>query len=613
MKRIVLISPPWPLFNSPSIQLGALKAFIKQRIPETEVKALHAYLSVAQALGYDLYDRISERTWLAESLYAALLYPDRTETISRFWERRASAAAFPKKPSFGALSRTIKDVSSRILDGEDWERCLLTGFSICFGQLTSSLYFVREIKQRAPSIKIVVGGSATAGDMGKGMLQTFPDLDFVVRCEGELPLLNLVKSLSDSQDSTNLSPVSGLISRDERAGSEEISQVSHLDELPIPDYGDYFRRLGCLGPEQVFLPRIPMEISRGCWWQKPLKPKGTSGCAFCNLNLQWQGYRAKSPERTIAELHALTEQHQILSVSFMDNLLPAKDQESLFKRIQGLGKDLSLFGEIRAATPRKVLAAMASAGMRQVQVGIEALSTGLLKKLNKGTTAMDNLEIMKNCETPGMPDLASNLILAFPSSNSRDVAETMANLEFAGPFRPLKGIPFWLGYGSPVWQHPGGYGIKKAGNHLFYKHFFPPEILKGLRLMIQGYQGGVRYQNHLWRPVKERLNKWRRSYLQFHESPGSDPILSYQDGGNFMIISERRSGDNDMTHRLKNTSRKIYLFCETQRSLPEILDRFPGFGEEKIMPFLRMMVDKRLMFNEEDRYLSLAVPIGGRK
>jgi hypothetical protein len=66
-----------------------------------------------------------------------------------------------------------------------------------------------------------------------------------------------------------------------------------------------------------------------------------------------------------------------------------------------------------------------------------------------------------------------------------------------------------------------------------------------------------------------------------------------------------------MTHRLKDTSRKIYLFCEKNRSLSQILARFPGFGEEKVRPFLNMMVDKKLMFREGERFLSLAVPNRG--
>jgi len=297
----------------------------------------------------------------------------------------------------------------------------------------------------------------------------------------------------------------------------------------------------------------------------------------------------------------------------MDNLLPSRDLGGLFKRVALLGKDLRLFAEIRATTSRNELSAMAAAGMREVQVGIEALSSRLLKRIQKGTSAIQNLEIMKNCEAPNLPRLNSNLILNFPGSGQIEVDETLANLEFALPFRPLKGIPFWLGYGSPVWQDPTAFGLKRVHNHPFYAKVFPPEILQVLVLIIQGYHGGLRHQQRLWRPVKQRLEEWKTAYSQLHQNPRSDPILSYQDGGNFLIIRQRRYGIDDMTHRLKGASRKIYLFCEKNRSMSQILARFPGFGEEKVRPFLSMMVDKRLMFREGERYLSLAVPIRGWK
>jgi ribosomal peptide maturation radical SAM protein 1 len=609
MNPIALISTPWPLFNRPSVQLGTLKAFVKQKIPALRVETHHAYLTIAEGLGYDLYGEISERTWLAESVYAALLYPDRTTTISRFWEKRCSGLPSVRTYDFHELLLKIEGSSAQILESEDWGEKILMGFSICLGQLTSSLYFIREIRKRAPDLKIVVGGSACAGALGESLIRTFPGIDFLISGEGEMPLVHLIKSLTANQDDNRMIPIPGLVTRHDDLPDHGISQVSDLDELPVPEYDDYFRQALALGQDRAFFPKIPMEISRGCWWRKSSGSGSTSGCAFCNLNLQWKGYRAKSHEKIVQELEILTHQYQILSVSFMDNLLPARGLEQLFRRIQEMRKELRLFCEIRATTPFEVLTAMGAAGMHEVQVGIESLSTGLLKKLNKGTTAMDNIEIMKNCETPGMPHLTGNLILTFPSSDDQDVQETLANLNFVLPFRPLKGIPFWLGYGSSVWQTPRQYGIKRIRNHPFYAHLFPPDVVQTLRLMIQGYQGEVRHQNRLWRPVREKIDQWRKSYIELHKDPGCDPILSFQDGRDFVIIRERRPGNFDMSHRLKGTSRQIYLLCRKQQSLTRILSHFPGFGEEKVIPFLRMMVEKRLMFKEGDRYLSLAVPL----
>ena len=66
---------------------------------------------------------------------------------------------------------------------------------------------------------------------------------------------------------------------------------------------------------------------------------------------------------------------------------------------------------------------------------------------------MENLEIMKQCEELGLVNTA-NLIVQFPGSDDRDVAETLKNLEFAQYFNPMKIARFWLGQGSPVQQNP---------------------------------------------------------------------------------------------------------------------------------------------------------------
>jgi hypothetical protein len=161
----------------------------------------------------------------------------------------------------------------------------------------------------------------------------------------------------------------------------------------------------------------------------------------------------------------LTGRYQTLSVAITDNVLPQKDSVEIFKQIGQLNMDLRLFGEVRATTPWMGLKVMRASGMQKVQIGIEALSSRLLKKLHKGTSAIQNLEIMKNCEALGIENI-SNLILQFPGSDGQDVTETLKVLEFAMPFYPLKAVNFWLGMGSPVWQNPKKFGVKAEHCHL---------------------------------------------------------------------------------------------------------------------------------------------------
>jgi ribosomal peptide maturation radical SAM protein 1 len=608
LERVILVSTPWPLYSRPSIQLGALKAYLKRHSAKLEVHALHAYLKVAESLGYKLYRAISERTWLAETVYGALLFPKRTKEIEKVFYREARGRPDLRKVDFKTTTSQVKNVSDALITSVDWERAGLAGFSICLCQLTSSLYFIKRIKQAFPNLPVVVGGSMFSGDTIHGLLEMFPEIDFVVNGEGELPLSQLVRHLSQAQGHENIPPIPGLVTpkTEESKLPASFCQADTLAELPPPDYDDYFDQLKAFDPEKTFFPTLPAEISRGCWWRRSQVPRKPTGCAFCNLNLQWDGYRSKTLSQVVSEIDHLTTKHKTLSVAFMDNLLPASGAREIFDGLGKLNKDFRLFAEIRASTPRHILKAMQVAGIHEVQVGIEALSTRLLKKLNKGTTAIQNLEIMKYCEELGIANV-SNLILHFPGSDDQDVQETLQNLEFALPFRPLRSVHFWLGLGSLVWQDPRAFGLKAVFNHPNYAALFPPDVFRSMRFMIQAYRGDLRHQRKLWQPVKKKVRAWKKAYAETHKGHSRAPILSFRDGRDFLIIRQKRLRAEPFTHRLVGTSRAIYLFCQRHRSLKSILGHFPGTSEDRIVPFLQMMVDKKLMFEENGKYLSLAV------
>ena len=127
--------------------------------------------------------------------------------------------------------------------------------------------------------------------------------------------------------------------------------------------------------------------------------------------------------------------------------------------------------------------------------------------------------------------------------------------------------------------------------------------------MIQAYRGDLGYQRKIWQPVLKKVATWHKIYTELHQGPRCSPILSLRDGGDFLILRQRRLNTEPLHHRLKGSSRLIYIFCSHHRSLKKIRDRFPAFAEDKIVAFLKMMVAKKLMFEENDRYLSLAVPV----
>ncbi|MBW2514284.1 MAG: radical SAM protein [Deltaproteobacteria bacterium] len=401
--------------------------------------------------------------------------------------------------------------------------------------------------------------------------------------------------------------IEGVVTRETPHDQGQIfSQLPDLGRLTTPDYDDYFKTLDTFSPARRFFPTLPVEASRGCWWKGAALEERTRGCAFCNLNLQWSGYRKRAFTEVVHDIDTLTERHQSLSVAFMDNVLPAESSGRLFAGLARLNKDLKMFSEIRASTPLRTLAKMRSSGMTEVQVGIESFSSKLLNKMNKGTSTICNMEIMKHCEALNLRN-ASNLMLCFPGSDEGDVTETMKNLEFALPFRPLKPVNFWLGLGSPVYQNPARFHIRSISNHPHYRVLFPEHVTKNVRFSMQSYRGDLLRQKRLWKPVEKKIQAWSQMYADLHRHPSAGPILSYREGGRFLVVRQRRLNADPLQHRLTGTSREIYLFCGKVRSFRRITSQFPELSEDKLMQFLRMMTGKRLMFEEQKKFLSLAV------
>ena len=548
---------------------------------------------------------------MAESIYAALLYPKRINKAADLFRKESVGNSILNSVRFNTLTAQVKKATDAFINRQNWGAFGLVGVSISFCQLTSALYIIQRIKRKFPGLMTVVGGASASGRTAYGLLKSFPQIDAVVIGEGELPLNQIIEQLRQSQSNIDLTRIQGVLTGEAIAAKDtrtEFAQMDTLNDLPVPDYDDYFQLLNTFDARKAFFPTLPVEISRGCWWKPTAKTGRVSGCAFCNLNLQWRGYRYKSPSQVIPEIDHLTRRHQSLSITITDNVLPRKGSVQIFKRIGSLNKDLRLFGEVRPTTPRLELIAMRDCGMQQVQVGIEALSSSLLKKLNKGTTVIQNLQIMKNCEALGIEN-RSNLILQFPGSDERDVTQTLNVLDFAKPFYPLKAVDFWLGLGSPVWQNPKRYGIKSVFNHPNWSYIFPEKIRQTVPLMIQSYRGDRVNQKKNWKSLKKKIFAWQMHYAEIQQGTDHRPILSYQDGREFIIIRQKYDRAQTHTHRLVGRSRSIYLFCDQHRSLKRICAQFPAIANDKILNFLKMMVAKKLMFEENDRYLSLAIRV----
>ncbi|MBP1726780.1 MAG: hypothetical protein H6Q51_2078 [Deltaproteobacteria bacterium] len=586
--RLGLFSMPWPLANRPSIQLATLKGYLNRYAPDVEVECHHPYLDVANLLGIKTYNRLAERTWVAEAVYAYLLNPDKGRKIMALWQREGGGKGDPTG-DLEELARSINRLHGSKHLALPWSTYDLVGLSISLSQLTSSLYLIWKIRALHPHCRIVVGGSNCSGELGGSLLAHIPEIDFVVSGEGELPLLDLIRGLRRGSLEGETECL-GLLWRDSRGEIRGggIQQISDLRKLPIPDYDHYFRDLGQQSAMGTLVPALPLETSRGCWWHRARPGAGGRACRFCNLNLQWEGYRRKGLGQVAREMETLASRHGSLRFFFVDNILNPPTTQGMFQRIAALGRSFEIFTEVRASVTRRQLLAMRRAGVTQVQIGVESLSPRLLKKLNKGTTVIQNIEVMKHCEELGIQH-HSNLILGFPGSDGDDVAETLENLTFVMPYQPLRKVRFWLGQNSPVALDPERFGIRRVANHPNYGILLPGSLGTSLCLMIKTYVGDRRRQHQLWRPVARAVADWQR----LHGRRGREPLLGFRDGGDFLLIRKRLGDSEPETYRLRGASRDIYRFCEERQTLGELHRQFPRFSLDRLQAFISDLVRRK--------------------
>src|SRR5205085_9603541 len=128
----------------------------------------------------------------------------------------------------------------------DWSRFRAVGFTSTFQQNVASFALARRIKESHPDVAILFGGANFDGPMGAAWMEAVPWIDFAVNGEADYAFPALLRALCHGGDPL---AVPGVIGR--RGGIVTAGQpgvpLETLDDLPIPDYREYFERAEDLG------------------------------------------------------------------------------------------------------------------------------------------------------------------------------------------------------------------------------------------------------------------------------------------------------------------------------------------------------------------------------
>ncbi|MFH1829516.1 MAG: RiPP maturation radical SAM C-methyltransferase [Pseudomonadota bacterium] len=570
--KFLLVSLPWATYQGPSLPIGTLAAYAQNKGFDVEAKHLH--LKAAALFGLEIYDHYSYHTFVGDAISAAILFPEKEKELVEYCECCVK----------GAKSHLIdlKHALKRIYEEVDWAKYDVVGFTTSYRQIFTSLIIAKWIKRDYPEVRIILGGRLVSGAQGHSIIKLFPQIDYCVDGEGEIALVSLLDEMRHANADFE-AKVPGLIYRkEEEIYANPRQHLESLEDMPDPDYRHYYKTIDKHPSlKNSALPLyLPIEASRGCNYR----------CAFCSHNIFYGNNRNRPPKEVASSIQRLTDLYRISSIIFMDLTVQPEHSEKLFAHIAAQKRDYKIFCEMRANISKEVLLMMKQAGLSAVQVGIEALDTRLLKKINKGTRLIDNLQIMKFCEELGI-GLDYNLILGFPTETQTDIERSIQAIEYASSFPPpLTLINFTLIDGSPVFCSPQKYGIYKNDDCSELSSRLPRHITAEMKLLYKTYKS--KYKPRDYSRLNRRVERWRKLYKEARKE--GCPLFYYVDFNSFLNIEDYRTGVDSIT--LDSWARELYLFCDSIKSFDEIKRRFPDVSDKELKRTLNKLFKLKVMF-----------------
>lgn len=584
--EIALVALPWHPFDYLSLQLGALAAYVRR--DGLMVDSLHYYRDFVAYVPYEVFSALHQASQ-GEALFAALLYPERSEVIARK-VRPALPAGVRFEAVLAAAERYLDDIAAH----RDWSAYKAVGFTLTHEQLSASIGLARRIKIRSPATRVFVGGALVLPSQTGGLLQAFPEIDFAVCGEGEATLRDLVAAITSG--ATDLSAVRGLILRDGEGTRLTARRplVEDMDSLPYPDFSDFFAEEMREGTSRV-VPRICIEFSRGCSWGK---------CRFCNLSRQWgEAVRCKSPGRVASEVAHLVATYRSSRVLICDTNVSA--WREAFSAVSALGLDLEIFAEVSVHLDRDTLDVMRKAGVRSVQVGIESFSAHLLRCYRKGVTVIRNLEMLKWCAELGI-QIGYNIIIRYPNESQEDVAQTAEVMRFARHFAPPSLVNYSLSYGSEAFLQPERHNIKSYSVPDYYRDVYGPEVAETAApfLTLWIVPEPLRDPDTDWSRVESLVEDWRRTWLR---APDTRRLV-WRDCRDFLIVDAApEPGEAARSWRLSGLHRLLYLACDREaRKLSELAGELETTKDE-VGAIVAELHGLGILYCGDDRALSLAI------
>jgi ribosomal peptide maturation radical SAM protein 1 len=533
------------------------------------------------------------------------------EALRRHVLEMAVAPEAHTLPRYLAIVENAGRCIDSLFQSIPWDAYDVVGFSLLMGQTIASLALAKRIKAAYPSISIILGGAQTQPPMGEEMLRGFQDIDYVLPGEADGIVAPFIRELRLGVRRDFATP--GILYRDQTGevrSSGDAPPFSALDSLPVPDFTDFFAQMEELGLRHI-QPYLPLETSRGCWWG------AKRHCTFCGIDDKVMVFRSKAPGRVLQEILTLSQRHQyteffavdsIINFRFFHELLPVIGQ---LRREQGW--DFTFFFESKSNISREQARRFRYGGVNHVQPGLESFSDHVLRLMDKGTTAVRQIQCLKLLAEQNI-DADWNLIIRNPGETAADYREIIELIPYLHHIPPLHQgglVPMQINRYAPYHNEPGRYGITNIRPKPYYRELYPEESVNLERIAFyfdcdfEAPQSDELQTLHA--SLEHVLEEWRACYVP-------NALLQFN-GPGFVRIVDRRSWapgspvaeGGEREYLLEGIAAQVFAYCADMRTVPGVVRQFADTcSTRNVIELMDRFVKLRLMYrSSSDEVIAL--------
>ncbi len=418
----------------------------------------------------------------------------------------------------------------------------VVGATTMFEQTAPALALLRRVAAMRPEVTRIIGGANCEGEMAEGIHAIAPYVNHVFSGECEDALVDFLRAHAQG--------------RLPEAPIVHGKPCTRLDDIPTPDYSEYYRQIEAWLPESTTFRKltcIPYETSRGCWWGQK------SHCTFCGLNGEGMGFREKSPERVLDDLRVMSSRYPSTLVTMADNIMPHKYYRSLLPRIRDELPPLNLFYELKSNLTLEHVRALAEAGIRSAQPGIESLSTGLLRLMAKGVSVSQNIAALRYARVFDI-SIRWNVLFGFPGDDLAFYRETLELMPLLRHLHTPSGdaTPVAISRFSPYFFRPDDYGIRNMHAVQSYRDVLPQDapLEKVAYYFDCDFPSASREKNDVIPAIQREIDAWVKAW----SGPASErPVLHVSARGEGYDLTDTRGLGGPTVERIGAQQAEIAL------------------------------------------------------